>query len=91
MLDSKEKEISNIKDTKSCSAKREKNNLSQLLKIQEVFELIREMNAKGVNIINTCISTYLIPYDRAKFKKPTEMKLLINPSKEKILSSEFSK
>ena len=85
-----EKEISKIKDTNICRERSETKSLNQVLNIQEVLGFIKEINANGVNIINTFINTYRILYEIAKLKRPIETKLFINPSKEKILSSEFS-
>ena len=86
-----EKEINKISDTNICRERRETKSLNQLLKIQEVFEFIKDIKANGANIINTFISTYLTLYEIAKFKRPIETRLFINPSKEKIFSWEFSK
>ena len=72
---------------KTCISKRENSVLNQLLKIQEVEELIKDKIAKGEKRTKTSIKIYLKEYIKIKLKKPTETKLFIIPSKEKILNS----
>lgn len=69
----------NIKDIKDF--------IHELNKIDVVL-LHKERNAKGESITKIFINTYLTAYVIIKFNKPTEIRVLIIPSKEKI--SKFS-
>ena len=49
----------------------------------DVVLLHKERNAKGESITKIFINTYLTAYVITKFKRPTEISVLIIPSKEK--------
>lgn len=61
--------------------------IHELNKIDVVL-LHKERNAKGESITKIFIKTYLTAYVITKFNKPTEIRVLIIPSKEK--TSKFS-
>lgn len=85
---SKEKIRSNIIATKTCTSIRDIKDLNQELNNIEVFLLHKERIAKGESNTNILIKTYLTAYVITKFNIPTEMRVLIIPSNEKM--SKFS-
>ena len=88
ILSSKEEKIiNNIIATKDCWNNKDKTVLSQVLKNQEVDSFIKLNIANGVIKINTFTIIYLKEYEKIKLNKLIEIKLFINPSKEKILNS----
>ena len=82
-----EKIINNIIATNDCWNNKDRTVLSQVLKNQEVDSFIKLNIAKGVIKINTFTIIYLKEYEKIKLNKLIEIKLFINPSKEKILNS----
>ena len=58
-LESIEKATNKITGTRICKIKRDRNNFSQDLKIQEEDGLINDTKANGLNNIKTLISIYL--------------------------------
>lgn len=85
---STEKIINKIKETKDCNNKSDNKDLNHDLKNQEVEELIRVMNAKGVISTNTLRMIYLKEYVNNKLIKLIEIKPLSKPSSEKTFKLE---
>lgn len=73
-----------IRATNTCTSNKDKNDLIQELNKIDVLLLHRDNMAKGERNTNIFIKTYLTAYVITKLNNPTEIRLLIIPSRENI-------